>query len=206
VLQWNSPSLVIEEIMATMSHSEGNRFEHTPSTTLRLYGIVLRTDSQDTEGEAVAIVYCGFKANGNDMRVPTGRVFTLRKSQIAASGEVAEYVVGRDKVQYFDVPIAADVHETQFKRISLAAEVVPTTGGTFAGLVATQPTRAPLDLSDIERLSREQLLEKVRALRAGDPAAEDWFRGCAGYCQSYKTTWYGVGHREDPGGADCCPV
>ena len=163
--------------MAVTNHSEGSRTRHTshtPNRTIRLYGIPLlisggtKTDTEEPHGTALGIVYCGFKADGNELRVPTGRVFSLRKDQVTESGEVADYVVSGETVYYYDVPFTAEVRESDSRRISLATEVITTTGGTFAGLVATPPIHTPMDLSTLEALSREELLAQIRFMRTQD--------------------------------------
>jgi hypothetical protein len=214
--------------MATVGPSRPFTTEARSSTSIRVYGLPISADAgggtalasgEGADVEIVGIVYCGFKVGPNDVRLPTGRVFHLRRDQIQDSGEVTDYVVSGETVHFFDVPLVAEVFETRPRRVSLGAEMVAKSGGTFAALVATPPRRPPVDLADLESLSREQLLERVRELVAvpasnefggnefGGEGPIDEFvleaAGCAGYCQTNRTTWIGVIPKSDSWGGDC---
>src|SRR5687767_9096432 len=129
------------------SATESDRSPAAPAgSTIRVYGrSVPKPDlpeSEVVENPRLTIIYCGFRAGDNDVRIPTGRVFHIPRGDIGATGVMSDYVVGGEAVQYYDVGIAADVQETRSSPVSLGAEMVMSTGGTFASLAATPPDRA----------------------------------------------------------------
>ncbi|MBB3979856.1 hypothetical protein GGQ64_005103 [Rhizobium azooxidifex] len=189
--------------MSAISHGSSHSSEKSPAQTMTLYGLPLPDPSGSSSDGIIGIVYCGFKLEGNEVRIPTERVFYLRSDQFVSSGVASGFAVAGEAVQAYEIPFKADIRESETKKLLIASEVISTTGGTFAGMTAVSPVHTPMDLSELEGLSREDLLSRVRSLMAADQGASPMPRRCESYVQSYKTTWYGVGHREDAAGADC---
>jgi hypothetical protein len=184
--------------------------EDPSGSTIRVYGVPGPTVPADADvgtDAGVPIVYCGLRAGSNDIRIPTGRVFHLPRGDIGETGATPDYSVGGQPVNYYDVRIDADVRESVSKPVSLGAEIVNATGGTFASLAATPPDRTVGYPDEFETKSREELMSLARQFLGPRDGGQDDLTTlpayCAGYCQTNRSTWMGFWYTSDEWGGDC---
>jgi hypothetical protein len=203
--------------MGALKSAAGQSLHHSsslPNKTIRLYGLPLPISGEPNaragidEGNAknvIGVVYCGFKLDGCEVRVPTARIFNLDMSQVTNTGEVVDYVINGENIYYYDVNFGVTVQELVTIQAFPATEAIMATGGTFGSLVATAPVHTSEDLSTLDGMTREELLERVRIMMSANSSGSNLPspRRCEAYVQTYRTTWYGVLHREDAAGADC---
>ena len=184
-------------------------------TALRLFGLPTseillpsRTNDADTTAPAgqVRILYFGFKAGVNEVRIPSGRVMRFPEEAVLESGEIAEFAINGANVHFYDLPFDAEVHEDYpdgtSKQIGLGALLVTRTEGTFAALVAT-PSRAPISRDDLEGLSSDEMFAIAKEMIAGNDIDVTQQAHCTGYCQTRRSTSFGIFTISDAWGADC---
>lgn len=164
----------------------------------------------------IGIVYCGYKAGENDVRLATSRLFYFKKSDVIEERKIEEFMVEGVPARRFRLAMNVEIYEKSFHRVNLGAEL--SRARTLASVVATPPGGA--DLSRLASMSREELQTLADNAISGTLRMAPWIphwempdggggfgggfgSGCNTWYQSYKETRYDPWSRRDPDGADC---
>ena len=81
---------------------------------LRLYGVELDNPDDRT---AIAIWFCGYRADATDIRTGSRRIFRIAKEDIVQSGRVDGFTYEEHQVRWFDVVSQARLLEECFVAI-----------------------------------------------------------------------------------------
>jgi hypothetical protein len=189
----------------------------TESSRVRIYGIPIEEIHDPALGPILegderypfrGIVYCGFKLGSNEVRIPSNRLWYLRRVDVETTGEQPDFVVDGKSAKFYEVSLNAIIKEKTYQRVQLGAEITikPTTLGA---LLAVRPENC-LDVESIKGQSREQLEAMVADFIEGGGGAQPLGQvpivkvpRCNTWGQSYRATVYDPFVRADEDGADC---
>ena len=165
----------------------------------------------------IGILYCGYKAGNNEIRLATDRLFYFKAADSIEESKIDGFTLEGHAVRGYRLSVSAEIYEKTFRRVNIAAEL--SRSQILASLVATPPGGGA-DFSRLETMTRKQLQELADQAISGSPRKMDppfivempthlgeggfgGGSGCNTWYQSYKETRYDPWSRSDPAGADC---
>lgn len=202
-------------IQKTEVTERGMKKSETDATQIRIYGVPIEEMHDPRlgpilEGQEdypyIGIVYCGFKAGDNEIRLPSDRLWYFQKSAVEATGLLQDFAWEGKRVHYYTLALTAEVHEKIFRPVRLGAEIT-TKPGTFAAKVAVgvEGKILPEGLKELTPEQHEARVARLIQARAMGfpPIMEEEEGECKTWYQTYTSTRYDPFVRRDPWGADC---
>lgn len=179
-------------------------------TKVRIYGVRLEEiennelipNKESNDNTIYQIIYCGFKSGDQEMRLSTTRFWIFKKSSVFETGKLNDFMWGADNeekkiVEYFDMDVNSHVYEKQLLPVELSLEI--SKPQSFGSSIAMAP-KTSVNIEDLSNKTREELENMVASMiESNNYMLEERIRTMM---QTYGTTWYGVGHREDAWGGD----
>jgi hypothetical protein len=164
---------------------------------IKIYGVPF--SAEDGKDDLIRLQYCGFAFQDLEVREPSDRQLAIRSSEVLRSGQIDGFSFNGDLVKYYEVSPSAEIELNTQQKIEVR-QIISATGATFGSLFSTLPRHPVVDVSELQTMSRKELVALVQEFMTG--AGDSPILRSGGYIRTITQSYAWTGTSLDPDGAD----